>query len=127
MLADKSIQNHGILVLIKHSCLIWGYFKSVHHQDKIPISELAELSHLSVRTFLRRFKKLTANTPAQYIQRVKVEAAKKMLESTTLQIQQVMFHVGYNDFNAFRKIFKKFAGLSPQAYQKKYNREASFA
>jgi len=115
-------KDHGDEAILKAQLYIED-----HHQDKIPIPDLAELSHMSERTFLRRFKKLTANTPAQYIQRVKVEAAKKMLESTTLQIQQVMFDVGYNDFNAFRKIFKKFAGLSPQAYQRKYNREASFA
>lgn len=98
-----------------------------HFADKFNIEELAEMVHVSTRSFLRRFKKATANTPSQYIQRVKVEAAKKQLESTALQIQEVMVQVGYMDEKAFRNTFKKYTGISPIEYRMKYNREMAFA
>ena len=88
---------------------------------------MANMVNVSPRSFLRRFKKATDNTPLEYLQRVKVEAAKKKLESSTLNIQQIMFEVGYNDEKAFRKTFKKYSGLSPLDYRKKYNRDFAFA
>ena len=60
-------------------------------------------------------------------QRVKVEAAKKRLESTTQTISEVMYGIGYNDDKAFRKTFKKYSGLSPIDYRMKYNREMAKA
>ncbi len=98
-----------------------------NYEKKISISDLADLVHLNGRSFLRRFKKATANTPLEYIQRVKVEAAKKKLESTTDTILQVMYGIGYNDEKAFRNTFRKYSGLSPLEYRKKYNREMAFA
>lgn len=90
---------------------------------KLNIDEIAQRVHLNGRSFLRRFKKATANTPLEYIQRVKVEAAKKKLEVTTQSILEVMYGIGYNDEKAFRKVFKKYSGVSPKEYQRKYNRE----
>ncbi len=92
-------------------------------EDSISMQGLAERVNLSGRSFLRRFKKATANTPVEYLQRVKVEAAKKKLESTALQIQEVMYDIGYSDEKAFRNTFKKYSGLSPLEYRRKYNRE----
>ena len=96
-------------------------------EGKLSIEELANKFAISRRNFIRRFKKATYNTPIEYIQRVKVEAAKKSLESSTLNINQVMYNVGYNDEKAFRKIFKKYTGLSPLKYRRKYNREMAFS
>ena len=90
---------------------------------KISVDALADLVAISPRNFVRRFKKATANTPLEYIQRVKIESAKKSLESTTSNVSQVMFNVGYNDDKSFRNLFKKYTGLSPIEYRKKYNRE----
>lgn len=98
-----------------------------NYQSKLNIETLAEQVHLNARSFLRRFKKATSNTPLEYIQRVRVEAAKKELESTTNTIMEVMFGVGYNDEKAFRNTFKKHSGLSPKEYQMKYNREMAYA
>ena len=89
---------------------------------KISVEKLAEMYSISRRNFVRRFKKATQNTPLEYIQRVKVEAAKKRLESTQNNIAEVMFGVGYSDQKAFRTVFKKYVGLSPVAYKSKYNR-----
>ena len=92
-------------------------------QDKLKVDEIANLVHLNKRSFLRRFKKATSNTPLEYIQRVKIEAAKKRLESTAKTILEIMYEIGYNDEKAFRSTFRKYSGLSPSQYQKKYNRE----
>ncbi len=94
-----------------------------HYEDKLSIDGIAKDLAVSKRTFLRRFKRATSNTPLEYIQRVKIEAAKKKLESTALHIQEVMFDVGYNDEKAFRNMFRKYTGLSPIEYRGKYNRE----
>lgn len=98
-----------------------------NYESKLNVEKIAERIHLNSRSFLRRFKKATSNTPLEYIQRVRVEAAKKDLESTTNTIMEVMFRVGYNDEKAFRNIFKKYSGLSPKEYQLKYNREMAYA
>ncbi|MEL6255791.1 MAG: helix-turn-helix domain-containing protein [Bacteroidota bacterium] len=98
-----------------------------NYESKLSIEALAEKFAISGRTFIRRFKKATLNTPLEYMQRVKVEVAKKSFESTAMHINQVMYSVGYNDEKAFRKIFKKYTGLSPLEYRKKYNREMAFS
>lgn len=91
---------------------------------KISVDQLAGLFLISRRNFERRFKKATANTPVEYLQRVKIEAAKKSLESGRENINEVMYAVGYSDSKAFRTTFKKITGLSPLDYRKKYCREA---
>ncbi len=93
--------------------------------DKITIERLAVMSSLSRRNFERRFKKATANTPVEYLQRVKVEAAKKSLESGSDNVNEVMYAVGYSDSKAFRTIFKKVTGLSPLEYRNKYSRSVA--
>lgn len=95
--------------------------------QKLNIDKIAGMVNVNSRSFLRRFKKATANTPLAYIQRVKIEAAKKKLESTTETISEIMYAIGYNDEKAFRNTFRKYSGLSPKEYQKKYNREMAFS
>ena len=98
-----------------------------NYQEKLNITEIAARVNLNGRSFLRRFKKATANTPLEYIQRVKIEAAKKQLESTTQTILEIMYDIGYNDEKAFRTKFRKYSGLSPKEYRRKYNREMAFS
>jgi AraC-like DNA-binding protein len=75
------------------------------------------------RNFERRFKKATSNTISEYIQRVKIEAAKMSLESSRENVNEVMYKVGYTDTKAFRTTFKRITGMSPVQYRVKYNRE----
>jgi transcriptional regulator GlxA family with amidase domain len=96
-------------------------------QDKITIDQLASMFNLGRRNLERRFKKATANTVIEYIQRVKIEAAKKALETESKNINEVMYDVGYSDTKAFRTVFKKTTGLSPIEYRNKYNKEAAAA
>jgi transcriptional regulator GlxA family with amidase domain len=94
-----------------------------NYADQLSVEFLASRAHISRRSFVRRFKKATNNTPLEYIQRVRIEAAKKKLESSTLNVNQVMYESGYNDDKSFRNIFRRYSGLSPLEYRKKYNRE----
>ena len=95
----------------------------LNYKDKITVDELCDLFGVGRRTFERRFKKATSNTIVEYIQRVKIEAAKKQLEQGRKTVNEVMFDVGYSDTKAFRDVFKKIAGLSPIEYRNKYNKE----
>ncbi|HXS37829.1 MAG TPA: helix-turn-helix domain-containing protein [Flavipsychrobacter sp.] len=95
--------------------------------EKISVEGLAIKFAIGKRHFERRFKKATNNTPIEYIQRVKIEAAKKQLEISTKNINEVMYEVGYSDIKAFRSVFKKVTGLSPMEYKGKYNKELTIA
>lgn len=89
--------------------------------DKITVDHLADMLAVGRRNLERRFKKATSNTIAEYIQRVKIEAAKKSFETSRKSINEIMYDVGYSDVKAFRTIFRKITGLSPVAYKNKYN------
>ncbi|MES2765803.1 MAG: helix-turn-helix domain-containing protein [Bacteroidota bacterium] len=90
--------------------------------EKITVDGLADMLALSRRSLERRFKKATDNSVAEYIQRVKIEAAKTSLETSRENVNEVMYNVGYNDPKAFRMTFKRITGLSPLQYRNKYNR-----
>jgi len=91
--------------------------------EKFTVDQLAEKVSISRRSFERRFKQATNNTVVEYIQRVKIEAAKRNFESTRKNISEVMFDVGYTDTKAFRTVFKKITGLTPIEYRNKYFKE----
>lgn len=74
----------------------------------------------SRRNFVRRFKQATGITPIEYLQKTRIEAAKKMLEQTGNSILAVMLDCGYNDIKAFRKVFRKEVGLTPTEYRLKF-------
>jgi transcriptional regulator GlxA family with amidase domain len=91
-----------------------------HYDELLTINWLAERFNMSSRTFIRKFTSITGNTPLEYIQRVRVEAAKRLLEKGKLTVEQVCMETGYADFGFFRNIFKRLTGLTPQEYKKKY-------
>ncbi len=93
--------------------------------EKISVGELSAKFAIGRRNFDRRFIKATGNTPLEYAQRVKIESAKKALEDTRKTVNEVMYEVGYADVKAFREVFRKITGLSPQEYKTKYNKEAA--
>ncbi len=94
-----------------------------NYQEKITVDQLADKFMMGRRSFERRFKKATNNTVVEYIQRVKIEAAKRSFESSRKNINEVMFDVGYTDTKAFREVFKKITGLTPIEYRNKYNKQ----
>lgn len=95
-----------------------------NYEDTIRVDDLADQFAISRRTLERRFKKATSNTITEYIQRVKVEAAKKSLETSRKNVNEVMYDVGYSDTKSFRNLFRRITGLTPIEYRDKYNKEA---
>lgn len=100
-----------------------GYIES-RLQEKISIEDLSARFAIGRRNFDRRFIKATGNTPLEYMQRVKVEAAKRAFENSRKTINEVMYEVGYSDVKAFREVFKRITGMSPIDYRERYNKEA---
>jgi transcriptional regulator GlxA family with amidase domain len=96
-------------------------FIEKNFEERITIDQLASLFSLSRRNLERRFKNATSNSILEYIQRVRIEAAKKRLESAKVNVNEVMYEVGYSDSRAFRNTFKKITGLSPVEYRNKYS------
>lgn len=91
-------------------------------EDTISIESLASNLGISLRHFIRRFKKATGDSPLLYLQRIRIEAAKNKLETTIEPIDEITRMVGYEDTNSFRKLFKKHTGLSPRDYRVKFKR-----
>ncbi len=88
---------------------------------RLGVDQIAEQFHITRRTLERRFRKATRNTVTEYIQRVKVEAAKKMLETGKRSVNDIMVAVGYSDVQTFREVFKWATGMTPIEYRNKYN------
>ena len=92
-----------------------------HVQEKISMEALSLKLAVGRRNFDRRFIKATGNTPVEYAQRVKVEAAKKALENSRKTINEIMYDVGYSDVKAFRELFRNITGMSPLEYRSRFN------
>ena len=112
----KTQKDHGDELIFKAQSYI-----EENLSEKISFEKLASILATSRRNFDRRFIKATGNTPVEYLQRVKVEVAKRILEKGRNSIFEVMNEVGYSDDKAFREVFKKITGLSPLDYRAKYN------
>ncbi|MXV50134.1 helix-turn-helix domain-containing protein [Pedobacter sp. HMF7647] len=119
-LVFQTQKNHGDDLICKAQTYI-----EENLSEKISFESLASKLATSRRNFDRRFIKATGNTPVEYLQRVKVEVAKRTLEKGRKSVFEVMNEVGYSDDKAFREVFKKITGLSPLDYKAKYNRETS--
>ena len=102
---------------------VQAYIES-HVDEKISMDYLSSKFAVGRRSFDRRFIKATGNTPLEYAQRVKMEAAKKQLENSRKTINEVMYEVGYVDVKAFREVFRKITGMSPLEYKGRYNKYA---
>ncbi len=116
----KGQKNHGDADIQK----VQDYIEK-NFEDKITVEDLANLVNIGRRTFERRFKDATTNTPVEYIQRVRIEAAKKFFEASRKNVTEVMYDVGYTDTKAFRDIFRKITGLTPIEYRNKFAKVAN--
>lgn len=90
------------------------------YEAKITVEDLARLLMVGRRTFERRFKEATNNTALEYIQRVRIEAAKKCFEASRKNVSDVMYDVGYTDTKAFRDVFRKVTGITPIEYRNRF-------
>ena len=96
----------------------------IHEQfdRNLSIELLASKSNMSPRTFIRRFKAATGRSPGDYLQSVRISAAKEMLEEGARFVQTVSSAVGYEDVAFFRKLFKRKTGMTPGQYRRRFGR-----
>ena len=92
--------------------------------ENLTIHELSEKFAVNRRTLERKFKSATGNTILEYFQRVRIESSKRSLEVSG-SVNEAMYQSGYKDPKAFREVFRKYAGVSPSSYKKKYYKELS--
>jgi transcriptional regulator GlxA family with amidase domain len=91
-----------------------------HFAVAAPVEEMVRWSGLAPRTFKRRFKAATDHTPIAYVQRIRVERAKRLLETSDEPIEEISWAVGYEDPASFRHLFKRLTGLTPGAYRQRF-------
>jgi transcriptional regulator GlxA family with amidase domain len=96
-----------------------------HYDQPLSIDELAPRFGFGVRNFTRRFKEATGYTPLAYLQTLRLEKAKHLLESTRMSLDSITFKVGYEDSNSFRRLFQQRVGLLPASYRKKFQPRAA--
>ena len=96
-----------------------------HLAKNVNMEVLVKEFALSMRNFIRRFKDATGQTPVQYLQNLRIEKAKHLLESSRQSFEAITQQVGYEDGNSFRRLFKERVGLSPMAYRKRFDAAAS--
>jgi transcriptional regulator GlxA family with amidase domain len=92
--------------------------QNFHHT--FPLEEPAERVGMSPRNFVRRFKQATGDSPLTYLQKLRVAAAKRLLENDHRSMQEISDAVGYQDSVFFRKIFQRHTGVSPSAYRQRF-------
>ncbi len=110
---------HGDQVVLKTQRWLGNNFTS-----SISVHEMNQIAGLSKRTFLRRFQKATGFSPVAYLQALRVQGAKELLESTRQAVEQIAWDVGYTDVSAFHVVFKRRTGLTPGEYRSRFNHDA---
>jgi transcriptional regulator GlxA family with amidase domain len=93
---------------------------STHFAIANPVEAMIERSRLAERTFKRRFTSATGFAPIAYVQRLRVEDAKRRLERTDASVDEISWRVGYEDAAFFRRLFKRTTGLTPAAYRRRF-------
>ncbi|WP_342587993.1 GlxA family transcriptional regulator [Pseudorhodoplanes sinuspersici] len=107
--------EHGDAAVLK--CQTW---LAQHYDHDDVVAELIRHSGLPRRTFARRFRAATGYSPLEYVQALRIEEAKQILETTTIAVEDVAREVGYDDVASFRRLFRRLAGMSPGEYRRKF-------
>lgn len=92
-------------------------YVKAHYVEKFSLDDLCELSHLSKGHFSRKFKERTGHTPMHYVNKLKIDKAKTMLEQSDTPINTIMESLGFYDSAHFCKLFKSFCGYSPKDFR----------
>jgi transcriptional regulator GlxA family with amidase domain len=93
---------------------------STHFSVANPVEQMIQRSKLAERTFKRRFTAATGLAPIAYVQRLRIEDAKRRLERTDAAVDEISWRVGYEDAAFFRRLFKRTTGMAPGAYRKRF-------
>ena len=91
-----------------------------HFSVASPVDEMVQRSGLAERTFKRRFTEATGFAPIEYVQRLRIEDAKRRLERTSTAADEIGWKVGYEDGAFFRRLFKRLTGMTPGAYRRRF-------
>lgn len=121
------IQNPGIPNRFECSVIALDMVTKAQHwiyanfQNKIDFQQLSNHLAVSYRTFIRRFKFATGETPSKYLQKLRIEASKDLLETTNLNLETIMESVGYSDTSSFSLLFKRLTCLTPKEYRNRFS------
>jgi len=85
-----------------------------------PLEAPAQHVGMSLRNFVRRFKQATGDSPLMYLQKLRIAAAKRLLESDNRTVQEISEAVGYQNVAFFRNLFQRHTGVSPSAYRQRF-------
>jgi transcriptional regulator GlxA family with amidase domain len=107
--------DHGDGEILSAQQWLGSHFAVAH-----PVEEMIKRSCLAERTFKRRFGSATGVSPMEYVQRLRIEDAKRRLERTVAPVEEVSWRVGYEDPAFFRRVFKRTTGMAPGAYRKRF-------
>lgn len=107
--------GHGDAAVVKAQHYIHQHFHS-----GLTVTALAGHCHFGERTLLRRFLAATGLTPTEYLQNVRVQKARELIETGSLSVEAIAARVGYEDAGAFRKLFKRLTGLSPREFRTRF-------
>lgn len=92
----------------------------IHMKEAGALDKLADHLSVSSRTLIRRFKQVMSITPNRYLQNLRIDTAKRLLETSGGTIESIMLQVGYNDLSSFSRLFQKKTGLTPRAYRGRF-------
>jgi transcriptional regulator GlxA family with amidase domain len=92
-----------------------------NYRERITLSKLEKAVNTGPKTLTRRFRKVTGVTPQAYLQKLRIETAKRLLESKDITFNEVTWEVGYNNASSFHKAFKQETGLTPIDYRTKFS------
>lgn len=117
MLTVQGQQSHSDALVTKAQ-----RWMEKHLEENFRLADLADHLAVSERTVNRRFKLALGETPLGHLQSLRIELAKRLLETTPLSVEAVSERAGYGDLSTFRRLFKREAGLSPRDYQQRFAR-----
>ncbi|MBQ0753991.1 MAG: helix-turn-helix domain-containing protein [Gammaproteobacteria bacterium] len=88
--------------------------------NELPLAQLSDMAAMSDRTFVRRFRSVAGMPPGQYLQKMRLDIAKHLLEETDQPLERIVLEVGYSDVSSFRRLFKKEVSVSPSAFRERF-------
>ena len=94
-----------------------------HYTEPITLEQLAQMEHISKSYLSRRFRQQTGMSVIRYVNRLRVEAAKRLLIGSKLRVNEIAYQVGFESPKYFYRVFKAAAGASPAAFRKSYTSE----
>jgi len=112
----EPVTDHGDAAIHKAQNWLARHFSVAN-----PIEQAAGISGIAARSFKRRFKSATGHAPIDYVQRLRVEEAKRRLERTDAPVDEISWKVGYEDPAFFRRLFKRITGVTAWAYRRKFH------